>query len=247
LKNRIQVSLVSYSNTLPFSYGIEKGDLKTELLIWEDYPSLSSRRVANEDVDIALVPVGILPQLKKYNIFGRYCIGAVGKVDSVILFSNSEINKIKNIKLDYQSTTSNKLLQILCKEHWKIDSKFEVTQAGYETTIANDEGGLIIGDRAFAAKDKFKYQYDLAEAWMDLTGLPFVFAVWVNISDVDPAKLEELNLCFDIGVDRIVEVCKKHHELEFDLLDYLSNKISYPFDAEKRKGLSLFLEKLKNL
>jgi chorismate dehydratase len=247
LKKRIQVSLVSYSNTLPFSYGIHIGDLKTELLVWEDYPSLSSRRVTNEDVDIALVPVGALPQLKKYNIFGRYCIGAVGKVDSVILFSNTEIKKMKSIKLDYQSTTSNKLLQILCKEHWKIAPKFEITSAGYETKIADDEGGLIIGDRAFAAKNKFKFQYDLAEAWMDLTGLPFVFAVWVNISDVDPAILEEINLCFDIGVSKIVDVCKKHHELEFDLLDYLSHKISYPFDAEKRKGLDLFLEKLKNL
>jgi chorismate dehydratase len=246
-KKRIQVSLVSYSNTLPFSYGIEVGDLKSELLIWEDYPSLSSKRVVNEDVDIALVPAGALPQLKKYNIFGRYCIGAVGKVDSVILFSNSEIAKINSIKLDYQSTTSNKLLQILCKEHWKITPKFELSQVGYETTIADKEGGLIIGDRAFAAKDKFKYQYDLAEAWMQLTGLPFVFAVWVNISDIEPTKLDELNHCFELGVGKIADICKKHHELEFDLLDYLSNKISYPFDAEKRKGLNLFLEKLKNL
>jgi chorismate dehydratase len=247
LKKRIQVSLVSYSNTLPFSYGIHIGDLKSELLIWEDYPSLSSRRVYNEDVDIALVPVGALPQLKKYNIFGRYCIGAVGKVDSVILFSNTEIEKIKSIKLDYQSTTSNKLLQILCKEYWKIAPKFETTNAGYEATITDDDGGLIIGDRAFTAKNKFKYQYDLAEAWMQFTGLPFVFAVWVNISDIEPAKLDELNHCFEIGVGKIADVCKKHHELEFDLLDYLSNKISYPFDAEKRKGLDLFLEKLKNL
>jgi chorismate dehydratase len=247
LKKRIQISIVSYSNTLPFNYGIDKGDIKQSLLIWDDYPSLSAQRVVNSDVDIALVPVGILPKLKQYKIFSDYCIGAVGKVDSVILFSNVPLDKIRKIKLDYQSTTSNKLLQILCAEYWKLDVEFESSSIGYETQIAEDEGGLIIGDRAFVAKGQYTFQYDLAEAWYQYTGLPFVFAVWIHLPNIDKEILTDLNFCFQVGLDNIDSVCKSHHELDFDLADYLNNKISYQLDEAKRKGLDLFMEKIKNL
>ncbi len=244
---RVQISIVSYSNTLPFNYGIEQCNIDYNMLIWDDYPSLSAQRVLNSDVDIALVPVGILPALKDYKIFGDYCIGAVGKVDSVILFSNSPLDQIHKIKLDYQSTTSNKLLKILCAQYWKLDVAFELSTSGYETQIADNEGGLIIGDRAFTAKAQYTYQYDLAEAWFHFTGLPFVFAVWVHLPNIDEKLLSALNFSFQVGVDNIDTICKQHHELEFDLKDYLKNKISYTLDTAKKEGLSLFLEKIKDL
>jgi chorismate dehydratase len=247
LKKRLQISIVNYSNTLPFFYGIENAEISQGLLIWEDYPSLSAQRVLNEDVDIALVPVGVLPKLKQYNIFGKYCIGAHGKVDSVILFSNTPIEQIKKVKLDYQSTTSNLLLKILCKEYWQIKPEFITTEAGYETQMNEGEGALIIGDRAFSAKASYKYQYDLSEAWLALTGLPFVFAVWINISEIDQTILDELNFCFEVGVGKIAAVCAKHHEVEFDLYDYLQNKIDYRFDKDKQTALNLYLDKIKNL
>ncbi len=247
MKKRIQVSIVSYSNTLPFNYGIDQCDVKQNMLIWDDYPSLSAQRVINGDADIALVPVGILPKIKQYQIFSDYCIGAVGKVDSVILFSNVPLDQIRKIKLDYQSTTSNKLLQILCSEYWKLKVDFEPSGIGYESEIVGDEAGLIIGDRAFTAKAHYAFQYDLAEAWYAYTGLPFVFAVWIHLPTIDATTLSELNYCFQVGLDNIDSICKTHHELSFDIEDYLKHKISYTFDASKRKGLELFLEKIKNL
>jgi chorismate dehydratase len=250
INKRISISFVSYSNTLPFVYGLANQIFEHPYIIWEDYPSLSAKRVMDEDVDIALVPVGVLPQLKYYNIFGDLCIGANGTVDSVILFSNDPIHQIKNIILDYQSTTSNKLLRLLCRDFWKVQPNFTLGKAGYESESKAKQGQLIIGDRALLVRntDTFRYQYDLADVWKQWTGLPFVFAVWISINpNIEKAFIAALNEHFQFGVSNIKSVCSKYHEKQFDLKDYLSNKISYDFDESKKQALTLFLEKISTL
>ena len=51
---------------------------------------------------------------------------------------------------------------------------------------------LVIGDRAMKVPDApFHSVVDLAEAWNALTGLPFVFALWVVRPGVDLGDLPE--------------------------------------------------------
>jgi chorismate dehydratase len=58
------------------------------------------------------VPVAIIPKMSAYHIVGNYCIGAVGEVASVCLFSDVPINEIETVILDYQSRTSVALLKL---------------------------------------------------------------------------------------------------------------------------------------
>ena len=52
---------------------------------------------------------------------------------------------------------------------------------------------LVIGDRAMKVPDApFHSVVDLAEAWNELTGLPFVFALWVVRPGVDLGDLPEI-------------------------------------------------------
>ena len=113
------VSIVNYYNTTPFLYGINHSDFKSQIQLELDIPSVCAQKLKNKQVEIGLVPVAILPELESYTIITDYCIGAVGKVDSVKLFSKKPLEELTHVLLDYQSKTSITLVQVLNKHFWK--------------------------------------------------------------------------------------------------------------------------------
>ena len=155
---------MSYLNTKPLIYGFEKGIMKEEVELLMDYPANIASMLLNDEIDIGLVPVAILPALKEYYLISDYCIACDGEVASVCLFSEVPVNEIQTVLLDYQSKTSVALLKILLKEHWNIEPKLVDAQKGYELSISGTTAGLVIGDRALAQRNKSKYCYDLGQA-----------------------------------------------------------------------------------
>src|SRR5580765_7131161 len=146
--NKIKVSVVSYLNSAPFIYGINHSDVIKEIELSYDIPSQCAEKLINNQVDVGLVPVAIIPELKESYIISDYCIGAIGKVNSVLLLSEVPLQKIKIILLDYQSRTSVELIKIISKEHWHIHPEFKNADENYELGINENIAGLVIGDRA---------------------------------------------------------------------------------------------------
>ena len=103
-------------------------------------------------IDVGLVPVAIIPEMKEHYIISDYCIGCDGEVASVCLFSEVPLNKIEKVLLDYQSRTSVELLKILIKEYWKINPVFEETSGEYQTEISGTTAALDNRRQGFEAK-----------------------------------------------------------------------------------------------
>ena len=238
--------MVSYVNSLPLLYGLEKHaeELNAELLL--KYPSKLAQSLIDDKIDIALVPVATLPALEFAEIVGNHCIGATGAVVTVCLFSDVPLNEIKQVYADYQSRSSVALLKILMKEYWKIEPEILVAEPGFEEKITGTTAGLVIGDRAFLLQQKKKYVYDLAENWIKFTGLPFVFAAWIANKKLPPAFLEKFDAATAEGLSHLPEIVAKANYSHYDLMRYYRHDIDYRLDAQKRKGLALFLDKLKN-
>jgi len=242
---KVKVSAVSYLNTLPFIYGINHSDIKNELELVLDIPSDCAKKLLNNEVDLGLVPVAILPQLKEYHIISDYCIGANGKVDSVALYSDVPLNEIENIYLDYHSKTSVNLVQVLAKEYWKIKPNWLKAETGFENKITGTSAGVIIGDRTFNLTKEFQYKYDLAEEWFNNTGLPFVFACWVSNKKLNTEFITQFNLALKRGVENLKEVvadCQETVITKEMLYEYLNNKIDYNLDDYKLEALDKFLK-----
>jgi len=235
---------VSYLNTKPLVYGFEKGMMIEELELVMDYPANIASMLIRDEIDIGLVPVAILPTLKEYHIISNYCIACDGEVASVCLFSEVPVNEIQIILLDYQSKTSVALLKILLKELWNINPKLVNSEQGYELSISGTTAGLVIGDRAFEQLNKSKYSYDLGQAWKELTGLPFVFAVWVSNKLIDKQFIEKFNISNAFGITHIEEVIKQSNFLTFDLKLYYTRYIKYIIDNKKQNGLNEFLSRI---
>jgi chorismate dehydratase len=240
------VSIVNYYNTTPFLYGINHSGFKSQINLELDIPSVCAQKLKSKQVEIGLVPVAILPELKSYQIITDYCIGAIGKVDSVKLFSERPLEELTHVLLDYQSKTSVTLVQVLNKHFWKKNIQFINASEGFENQITGTTGAVIIGDRTFGLVSH-PYQYDLSEEWQNFTGLPFVFACWVSNVPLEENFINEFNNALSYGVNHIEEsiIEKPNHALGDKALDYLKNKISYNLDADKRKALNKFLELMK--
>lgn len=228
-------------------YGVQRSGLMQKVSLVADFPAKIAAMLLNDEIDIGLVPVAIIPRLKEAHIITHYCIGAVGRVESVGIFSEVPIEQVEKLILDYQSRTSVNLARILLKEYWKKEVAIEQAEEDYRHLIKGSTAAVVIGDRALTQHKKSAYYYDLSEAWQQHTGLPFVFAAWVANKPVDKDFEDAFNRANAYGINHIDEVVDGLDFPDYDLKKYYTQHISYTFDEEKRKGLELFLQKLTQL
>jgi len=244
---KIRVGAVSYLNTKPFIYGLENGPIKEEIDLVVDYPARLVTMLKNGQIDIGLVPVGALPGLGEYHIVSDYCIGTEGEVASVAVFSEVPMEEIENVYLDYQSRTSVLLCKLLFDKHWKRQVNFiEATDESYIQDIKGKTAGLIIGDRALMNRSRFPYIYDLGLGWKEITGLPFVFAVWVSLKSLDVLFSEDFNTSLKFGLSNI-DVVAEINLSSYDLDQYFNRNISFLFDYKKEKSIRLYLSQVLKL
>ena len=231
---------VSYLNTKPLVYGFENGEMKDEIELFFDYPAKIAAMLLNDEIDIGLIPVAVIPHLKEHYIISDYCIGASQAVASVCLFSDVPLKEIKEILVDYQSRTSAALLKILLKQHWKISPALIDTNSEYQQNIKGTTAGLVIGDRALEQRSHSKYIYDLAEAWITMTGLPFVFAAWVANKKLSNEFVASFNKGTSLGLEHIKGIVATIDFKPYDLYKYYTVNIDYSLDDKKREAIQLF-------
>jgi len=246
----IKISAVSYLNTFPFIYGLENAGYLRDFIVEKDVPAICAQKLLDDKVDIGLIPVAVIPLLKNAEIITDFCIGAIAKVKTVLLLSHQPLNKISKIYLDIESRTSVQLVKVLAQNYWNINPVWEKHNQNFNFTLNNDEAVVLIGDKTFTAIGHYPYIYDLATEWNNFTALPFVFACWVANKKLSPDFLSALNKTLAFGVNHINETVaafQKDIPINADAKDYFTNNISYQLDDEKRKGMTLFLNYLKNL
>ena len=241
---KIKVGPVSYLNTKPLIYGFKQGLMKEEITLVAGYPSAIAQQLIGHTIDIGLVPVAIIPRLPRHFIIGSHCIGATQEVASVSLFSDVPLEAIKTVLLDYQSRTSAALLKILMRDHWKISPEIIQGEPGYEEKIGGTTAGLVIGDRAFAIKNRHPFEYDLAAAWISMTGLPFVFAAWVSNKPMEASFIKAFDEANAMGFSHLDAIIAAYPHAGYDLREYYTNNISYTLDDAKRAGMKKFLSLL---
>lgn len=242
---KIKVAAVNYLNTKPLLYGFRNHEVSKQIELVEAYPAQVAEWLINDEVDVALVPVAVIPKLKEHHIISEYGIGCEGAVASVCLFSEVPIEQVEKVYLDYQSRTSVQLAKVLLKEYWKSKAKLiEAPGETYRNEIKGTTAGLVIGDRALQQRLKSKYIYDLGEAWEAYTGLPFLFAAWVSNKSLPIEFIRAFNEANAIGLLNIDTVVAENPYDVYDLKTYYTENISYTLDLPKKQALQLFLSKL---
>ena len=241
-RQKVRIGAVSYLNSKPLIYGLENGMMKDQVELIIDYPSNIANALLNDSIDIGLVPVAIIPEMKEHYIITDYCISCDGAVETVCLFSDVPIQEIKTVLLDYQSRTSILLAQFLLKEYWKTTPVLKKAEVDFIQQIKGTTAAVIIGDRTYHQRKVSKYCYDLGLAWKLYTGLPFVFAAWISNKPMNKQLIEEFNAANEYGLQNLDAVVEKYKTEEIDLKKYYTEFIQYRLNESKREGLKKFLE-----
>jgi len=247
LDKKWRIGAVSYLNTRPLLLGMEQSPFLESIDLVKSYPAQIAQDLLDERIDIGLVPVAIMPLLCHPQIVSKYVIAAEGEVASVALFSQVPMEQIEKVYLDDQSRTSVALAKVLLAQFWNKKVEFIAAAEGYMDQISGTTAGVIIGDRALASLNRYNHIYDLALAWKQYTGLPFVFAAWVANKPIPPEFMEAFDAANAYGLKHLDEVIAliPASEQVYDLHKYYTENISYELTPEKRKGLELFLDALK--
>ena len=239
----MKVCSVSYLNSIPFVYGLENSGIEVDLSL--EIPSVCGQKLINNEVDLALLPIAVIPTLDYADVVSPYCISSDGAVQTVCLFSEVSLEQIDTILLDYHSITSNSLVQLLSKHFWKIHPKFKTSDIDFESNIKGNTAGVIIGDRAYNYRDNFPYVYDLSEEWKKFSGLPFVFACWVSNKPLASSFKKAFSSALKYGISNLDLAFSEKSDAfntQIDKLKYLTQVINYDLTDEKRKSMQMFLD-----
>lgn len=243
MDKKIKVGIVSYLNARPLVYGLKLPPFSHEIELVEETPARLADLLINDEIDVGLVPVAIIPQLNEHFIVGEYCIGTETEVASVCLFSEVPLNEIQTVYFDYESRSSVALLRWLMQEYWGIHSEtIQASDDSYRKEIKGTTAGLVIGDRAFEQRKISTFIYDLASEWRAITGLPFVFAAWISNKPMTQPFILKFNEANAVGLNHIDEIVAEQQFDLFDLKKYYSLHMSYKLDERKIKGMKLFLQ-----
>jgi chorismate dehydratase len=234
---------MSYLNTSPFVYGLKHSDVIDYIDLQYNTPAGCAVRLLNKDADIGIVPSAVIPSIPDKRIISDYCIGASGNVRTVVICSNKPVSEITTLYLDFESRTSVLLAQLLLNDYWKIEvTPVQLKSLDDIDTHSKDAAYVLIGDKVFDYENKFAHKFDLAQAWKDFTGLPFVFAAWTAVTPLSNDFISLFNNALSTGMANIPAAVNEHkHTIDDqDAVKYLTENIDYNFDFAKHKALTEF-------
>lgn len=242
---RPRVGIHEFLNSLPILYPFRHGLVETPFTLVTDTPANLARRFAQGDLDIALIPSIEYARIPDAVISPAVCIASLGRVDTVLLFSEIGIEDVETVCVDPRSSSSVAMLKIIFKQRFHRDVITITGETDPAMMLRSADAGLIIGDSAFSI-DREKYvTHDLGEMWYQHSGRPFVHAVLcAREGQKWPHALVSLAEAKEIGKSHIGliarQTAKTHDEAERNI-EYLANRIRYDLGKDEIEGLTFFL------
>ena len=235
---QFRIGSVPYLNAVPLTRGIE-----SELNFAT--PARLAEMLRRDELDAALVSVTEVLLQDRYDILDGVAIGSLGEVYSVLLAHQKPLAEAREIFCDSASLTSVNLLKVLLAERG-LRPEFKPLES-YAAAPEKDFV-LLIGDRAieFQRAPHPHEIFDLGAAWLELTQLPFVFAVWALRRGVENRELRsELRAARRFGMDTLDTIIETREEFDEDFRrDYFEWNIQFHLGEDEKRAIAKFSELL---
>lgn len=242
----LRLGAVSYLNTKPLVYGLDAYPDQFDVRF--DVPAKCAELLHDNKIDLGLIPA--IEYLRgDYAIVPGVSIASFGDVATVAVFTRKPMDQVETIAVDLSSRTSVALTGVLCAKRWGITPKFTPAEPDLGKMLQKADAALVIGDPAFeidpAQHDVTKI--DLGGEWKALTGLPFVYAMWVGRPGVaSPYQCRLLREARERGEANLETIARQvgggDARLEQRALSYLRDNLKYRLDEAEQAGLRRFYE-----
>jgi len=216
-------------------------------------PSVCADRVVAGDADLGLVPV---IEMDRHNMGYVPGIGIAcrGPVRSILLVSRCPFEQVRTLAVDSGSRTSVQLARIILSRRYGVFPEVLTMDPDLDRMLIAADAALVIGDAALSI-DPTEVDVpclDLGEEWVNLTGLPMVFAVWAGPPEcVTPEVSELLRASLHYGLGELDTIIKEEAErrgfAEELVHRYLTRDVSFYLGPEEEAGLRLYLEYAREL
>ena len=243
-----RVGCVSFLNSKPLIEPlVGRGDVRVHFAV----PSKLMGLVEGGVVSTALMSVVDYQMCPRELIFvPAGMIGCDGPTLTVRIFSRVPAEKIRVLHGDADSHTSVMLAQVILRKQYGVGTEMRAWEAGGNSAGTLPEALLLIGDKVVNAAPsavEYPYQLDLGEEWKKLTGLPFVFAMWMMRRDeVDVGLARLLAEARRCGADMTEELVGRYaaeRGWPGDLARrYFTEYLRYEVTDRAKAGLEKFFE-----
>ncbi len=207
-----------------------------------DHPSALCKRLANGELDIALVSSFEFLRNPIYRIVDDISISSAGPVYSVVVAHSGDISGIEEIELDPAAETSGNLLRCLLAE-LNLAPRFVRSST---SPVTGRRARVLIGDHAIRFRQKHPKEFrfwDLGEQWKKLVDLPFVYALWLARPEVMDAKLiaNRLRALRDKNLANIDKLIDEEKDFDHDFCHrYYRDSLRFSFGEREKEGLRIF-------
>lgn len=208
-------------------------------------PSELARMLRGGEIAAALVSSFEYFRTPGYGIVPGVSISGQDDIESVRAFSRLPWRQTQSVALDTSSLTSVALLKIVLAEQFASHPAFLHHAPDLPAMLQMADAGLLIGDKGWLADDRGLNTLDLGRAWRRLTGLPFVYAVWLGRPEnITPELTKALNTAKEWGrtqFDVIAQEQAAHLGCTPELCrHYLADVMDYDLGEEHQEALALF-------
>ena len=256
----LRMGRISYLNVLPIYHPLEAGILPHDYELVAAPPALLNEMMQRGELHVSSCScIEYARSPERYYLVEDLSIGSRGPVMSVLLLSRLPLRELNGheIYISGESHTSVALLRLLMREYYGLEVRYRSGRVS--TALRSDmppTAFLAIGDEALQlrAHPDYPYRLDMAEAWREWTGLPFIFGLWVvsrqaadqKIFPCDPGELLRQGRDWGLShMDVILELtghgCPLSRE---ELRTYYRDGLLYTLRDDELRGLESFYQKL---
>lgn len=234
-----RVGSVPYLNAVPLTRGLEDQ-------IQFVPPSKLGEMLRADELEAALLSITEVLLTNRYDVLDGIAIASLGEVKSVFLAHREPLDQIKTVHCDTASLTSVNLLRVLFAERGLNPEFVPLPSYAAARDLPNV---LLIGNAAldFIRAPHDHDIWDLGAAWFEMTGLPFVYAVWALRRGIENSDLKRhLREAKSFGLDTLDHIIntRPEYDLEFRK-DYLGWHIHFHLGSDEKRGIARFVELLR--
>lgn len=244
----ITVGCVPYLNAKPLVWSFKQAGERSPVKVLFDVPSALPKMLDRGEAAAILVSSIESLRMPGARIADGVSISSYSDVMSVRLFSKVEPKEIKRLALDRSSMTSNALAQIILAENYGVKPECQPMPPDLAVMLQDHDAGILIGDNGMRQSAGDYHVLDLGAEWRALTGLPFVWAVWLGREGMTSELSGYLFEAMQEGLIHIKEVVPEAaDETGFPLEiaeHYLTNVMDFELGEDHLSGLDAYRQLL---
>jgi predicted solute-binding protein len=245
---KLRVCAVSFLNTTPLVWGMLHGPQQGLFDLEFRVPAGCAEQVASGAAAIGIVPSIELTR-QNLDIVPGAGIATHGAVRSILLIAKCPAGEVRTLAADSSSRTSVQLARVVLERKYGTVVETIPHPPDLRAMLRIADAALLIGDPALRLDpDRLPFRvYDLGAEWVEMTGLPMVFAVWAGRPGVATVQIEEaFRGSWEYGrahMDEIVAAESSSRGFPPGMVrTYLTCHIVHQLGPREYQGMNLFLE-----